>query len=390
MLVLRRAVMNELAGRTPRAHHRDLAIEIDERFQHGFLLSNRRPRLRKFRSILDSKLALAVVPVPGSLQNGRQSQLLRCARQILRAVHPAKLSHRKTGLREERFLAQAMLRDVQHVAARPHWSAVRRSRRGLRRNILKLERDHRNLPRELADRVQVFIRSVDLHIRNLPGRRILVRRKRVNPIAHPSRGNREHPPQLPAAKHPDCAARQHGFNRTAHNSLSCMTESVCRARHCFNRVRISGYLFPRMLAANNAALVAPALPIASVPTGIPAGICTIESRESMPFNVLLLMGTPNTGSVVWAATIPGKCAAPPAAATITSKPRSAAVFAYSAIQSGVRCAETTLRSCGMPNAESVSLVRCSVSQSDLLPMISPTSALSEIIGISIRFHRYSA
>ena len=30
------------------------------------------------------------------------------------------------------------------------------------------------------------------------------------------------------------------------------------------------------LAASSAALMAPALPIASVPTGTPAGICTIE------------------------------------------------------------------------------------------------------------------
>jgi hypothetical protein len=30
------------------------------------------------------------------------------------------------------------------------------------------------------------------------------------------------------------------------------------------------------LAASNAALIAPALPIASVPTGIPGGICTME------------------------------------------------------------------------------------------------------------------
>ena len=66
-----------------------------------------------------------------------------------------------------------------------------------------------------------------------------------------------------------------------------------------------------------AALVAPAGPIANVPTAIPAGICTIESRESTPFKIDDFTGTPSTGKSVFAAHIPGKCAAPPAPAIIT-------------------------------------------------------------------------
>ncbi len=41
-----------------------------------------------------------------------------------------------------------------------------------------------------------------------------------------------------------------------------------------------------MLTANSAAFVAPALPMASVATGTPPGICTIESSESSPLSVL--------------------------------------------------------------------------------------------------------
>ena len=44
----------------------------------------------------------------------------------------------------------------------------------------------------------------------------------------------------------------------------------------------------RIETASNAAFVAPAFPIASVPTGTPAGICTIESSESMPLSVAAL------------------------------------------------------------------------------------------------------
>ena len=57
-----------------------------------------------------------------------------------------------------------------------------------------------------------------------------------------------------------------------------------------------------------------------VATGIPPGIWTIDSNESNPFRLLDSIGTPITGNVVMEATIPGKCAAPPAPAMIISKP----------------------------------------------------------------------
>lgn len=74
-------------------------------------------------------------------------------------------------------------------------------------------------------------------------------------------------------------------------------------------------------------MTAPALPMARVPTGMPAGIWAIGSRESMPFNALDCTGTPSTGSTVLAAAMPGRCAAPPAPAMISSRPRDWAVSA---------------------------------------------------------------
>ena len=50
--------------------------------------------------------------------------------------------------------------------------------------------------------------------------------------------------------------------------------------------------------ASSAAFFAPAFPMASVPTGTPAGICTVESNESIPLSDWLSMGTPSTGRVV--------------------------------------------------------------------------------------------
>ena len=130
--------------------------------------------------------------------------------------------------------------------------------------------------------------------------------------------------------------------------------AVCVARKARSASRISGRFAPRIAAASSAAFTAPALPIASVPTGTPAGICTMESSESTPFSAADSTGTPSTGSTVLAAAMPGRCAAPPAPAISTSRPRASALPAYSKSRSGVRCAETTRTSCGTPSCSSVS------------------------------------
>ena len=51
---------------------------------------------------------------------------------------------------------------------------------------------------------------------------------------------------------------------------------------------------------------------------------------------------------------PGRCAAPPAPAMMTFRPRPAAVLPYSIMSSGVRCADTTRTSCGTPRSVSAS------------------------------------
>ena len=128
-----------------------------------------------------------------------------------------------------------------------------------------------------------------------------------------------------------------------------------------------------MATASSAAFVAPALPIASVPTGMPAGICTIASRESRPWSAADSIGTPRTGATVCAATTPARCAAPPAAAMKTSVPAAAQAFTYCSSSVGVRCAESTRHSCETPKRFSVSSAERITSQSDLLPITTATS-----------------
>ena len=67
--------------------------------------------------------------------------------------------------------------------------------------------------------------------------------------------------------------------------------------------------------------------MANVAVGTPPGIWTMERRLSRPESARLSTGTPRTGRVVSAETIPGRWAAPPAPAMITFRPRAAADFA---------------------------------------------------------------
>jgi len=139
-------------------------------------------------------------------------------------------------------------------------------------------------------------------------------------------------------------------------------------RKARRRVRSAGSCTARIAIASSAAFLAPGFPIARLPTGIPAGIWAMESNESNPFNALLSTGTPNTGSVVCAATMPGKWAAPPAPAIITSMPLRSAVSANVAIFLGVRCAEVISLIWPIPKSFRILAASCIVSQSDLLPI----------------------
>ena len=105
----------------------------------------------------------------------------------------------------------------------------------------------------------------------------------------------------------------------------------------------------------------------------PAGIWTMERSESTPFSMRLSTGTPSTGSHVWAAIMPGRCAAPPAPAMMTWMPRPAASLANEAMRSGVRWAETMRDSRGIPKLSNSSTACRMVSQSDLLPITTATA-----------------
>src|SRR4030042_293412 len=101
----------------------------------------------------------------------------------------------------------------------------------------------------------------------------------------------------------------------------------------------------------------------------------MERSASTPLSSPEAMGTPITGMVVQLARTPGRCAAIPAAAMITSIPRSRALLPYSRALSGVRCADITETSYSMPNCSRTSSAGFIESASDLLPITTPTNGI---------------
>lgn len=117
----------------------------------------------------------------------------------------------------------------------------------------------------------------------------------------------------------------------------------------------------------------------TVATGTPAGICTMESSESMPSRWRSGTGTPITGSGVTLASMPGRCAAPPAPAMTTRRPRSAAVEPQAIISCGIRWAETTSASYPTPNSSRAFAASSITGQSESEPMTRPTRTSSVVL-----------
>ncbi len=76
--------------------------------------------------------------------------------------------------------------------------------------------------------------------------------------------------------------------------------------------------------------------------------------------------------------MPGRCAAPPAPAMITLIPRVAASVPKATISRGMRWADSTIASKGIPKSSSADAAACMTGQSESLPMQIATSGLSLI------------
>ena len=77
-------------------------------------------------------------------------------------------------------------------------------------------------------------------------------------------------------------------------------------RSSWSFIRNSSFSNAKICIAKYAELMAPALPMATVATGIPAGICTVERRASIPESADALIGTPIIGLIVLEDKTPAK------------------------------------------------------------------------------------
>ncbi len=95
-------------------------------------------------------------------------------------------------------------------------------------HVLELERDDVDTARELANLVEVVVRRHDLHVGNLSGRGVVLRREGVHAVAEAARRHGEHASELAAAEH---ANRRAGIDDArSHDSESRRTASAISAR----------------------------------------------------------------------------------------------------------------------------------------------------------------
>ena len=284
---------SRLAVSCPHADDRELAVEGDELL--GQLVVPDRP------VPLEQTLALPVVAEPARLDERREPRVVERAESCSRDPERA----------EELLLAQPVLPQLERAGRGTAPMRAAASTGTFSNSYVTTSAPSASRSSAAASSYGADDELADL-ARACVGRGV-EEAKAKDPSGSP--GEPEHAPELPAA---DAGDERH-LGAVDSPRAFRPPDRGCRARPASGRrgsaaaARRAPSSEPaRIAAASRAALTAPARPIASVPTGIPAGIWTIESSESMPESAFDSTGTPSTGSVVFDAAIPGRCAAPPA------------------------------------------------------------------------------
>ena len=123
--------------------------------------------------------------------------------------------------------------------------------------------------------------------------------------------------------------------------------------------------------------------MATVATGMPLGICTMEYRESTPPRSEVFIGIPITGRGKMAAHMPGRWAALPAPAIITLNPFSSADFAHAKKISGSLWAEIMVISYSTPSLSRISAAFAITGISESLPITIPTFAIVFLLSLFV-------
>src|SRR6185312_9950109 len=302
-----------------RHDHADLLGEIDETLQDQRLRAQFGEGRRELGWVAQQRLALAVIAQPRGLEDRRQAVPGGRLPQLRQRLDRRPRRGAGAGAVEEALLRDPVLADPQDRGRGADRLERCEKIEPFGADILELEGNHVDRGGEGAQRRGVLILAEGDAGGDLRGRAVLLGREDVAAIAQTGRRQRRHAAELAAADDADRRVRSQGKNHAGSGwSVGVSgTRSVCAARKASSRSASAGSVIARIAAASRAAFTAPARPIAKVPTGMPAGICTMESRLSKPLSCWDATGTPSTGSAVQAAHMPGGCAAPPAAAMMT-------------------------------------------------------------------------
>ena len=147
--------------------------------------------------------------------------------------------------------------------------------RGRRRDVLEFVGHDIDVGCEQLQRLDIGVFGAGRVLHHVEGRRIRIGGEYLAAQSKPRRRSRQHPAQLSAAENSNGVARLQLHllrSRHADSSGRSATASVCCLRHAARRPARASSFKASTLAASSAALMAPALPMARVPTGIPAGI----------------------------------------------------------------------------------------------------------------------
>ena len=299
-----------------RHHNRHFAGKRHKAFQHSRSRAQLRQRGGGIIALADHHLPFAVIAETAGFKHRRTARDSQSGLEIGQGIDLPKGGQWQAERGQKLFFRQAVLRNRQSLRIGPHRTARRQKRGSMGRHILEFIGDDIDRFREPCQSGLIRIIGNRMGIGHIESRTVGFRRKDMAAQAERGRGQRQHARQLAAAQNADgLSGLQH---QCAPSETGCKAiEAVCAARHACNRALRAGSFRASTATASKAALMAPALPIASVPTGMPAGICTIDNRLSCPDRALDSTGTPNTGRWVIAAAMPGRWAAPPAPAITT-------------------------------------------------------------------------
>ena len=252
------------AVRPAREDHREFGCKRNRSLSDGGLAADRIPgRFRLFRRT-NPCLALAVIAVAAGLEDQRQTEPGNRTFDILERCHGSPRRDARAGRFDEAFLLGPVLGDRERLDAGTKRVAKQRQR--LDRQILELVSGDVDPLGEIAERGAVVEVGAGEMRRDIGGAGPFVRIEDMAFVAELGGRDAQHPAELAA---PDYADR--GPGRNDHSGDSA-TDPVCRSRHSSRRFASAASPVARMAAASNPALTAPALPMANVPTGTPAGI----------------------------------------------------------------------------------------------------------------------